>query len=91
MKTLKEYLVNESFVSINNWRDLEKVLPDFVEETNIEMDNAEDNDIDDILSSLEEYMIEIWDVNENSVKRAMSKYDSDIRKWFFDNGYVESA
>jgi len=91
MKTLKEYLVNESFGTINSWRDLEKLLPDFVEETNIEMDNAEDNDIDDILSSLEEYMIEIWDVNENSVKRAMSRYDSDLRKWFFDNGYVESA
>lgn len=91
MKTLKEYLVNESFGTINSWRDLEKLLPDFTEETNIEMDNAEDNDIDDILSSLEEYMIEIWDMNENSVKRAMSKYDSDLRKWFFDNGYVESA
>ena len=91
MKTLKEYLVNESFGTINSWRDLEKLLPDFIEETNIEIDNAEDNDIDDILSSLEEYMIEIWDINENSVKRAMSRYDSDLRKWFFDNGYVESA
>ena len=92
MKTLKEYLVKESaFVTINSWEDLEELLPDWVEQAGIEEENAEDNDIDDILSSLKEYMVELWDMSENQAKRIMKKYDSNLRKWFFDNMYVESA
>ena len=93
MKNLKEYLVKESFSSVNSWDDLEEALESFIDNANLEKfgDNAEDNDIDEILSSFEEWLIEIWDVQKNKAKNLLKKFDSKIRYWFFENGIVNDA
>ena len=92
MKNLKEFL-NESYSSFSNWDDVEEALENFIEASNLEKfcDNADDNDIDEILSSFEEWLVEIYDVQKNVAKRTLKKFDSDIRKWFFDEGIVDTA
>ena len=89
MKSLVNYLT-ESY-TIHNWKELEEALKSFIDDSNLEPYSDEERDIDDILSSLEEWLIEIYDVPENSVKSLLKKFDSDIRKWFFDEGIVDEA
>ena len=92
MKNLKDF-INESYGSFSSWNDVEDALESFIEEANLEKfcDNEEDNDIDEILSSFEEWLVEIYDVQENVAKRTLKKFDSKIRYWFFDNGIVGTA
>ena len=88
MKNIKEYLINES--SFSNWNDIEDALENFIVDANLEkFSDDEDNDIDEILSSFEEWLIEIYNINKSSVKRSLKKFDSQIRYWLFDNGIVE--
>lgn len=86
MKNLKEYLVNEEYANIKNWKEMKETLNEFVGAANLKDDSS--NDVDELMDSLKEYMIEILDIKENSVKSILKQYENDIKYWFFDNMYV---
>ena len=87
MESLKQYLLEGNNITIRNFDDLENDLQDFADSSGLEDDGS--NDIDEVIASFTEYLIEIVGVNKNTVTRIIKKYNSDIRKWFFDNYYTD--
>lgn len=87
MESFKQYLLEGNNITIRNFDDLENDLQDFVDSSGLEDDGS--NDIDEVITSFIEYLNEIVGVNKNIVTRIIKKYNSDIRKWFFDNYYTD--
>lgn len=92
MKSLNEYLLSKNNAEvaeepdeIKNWESMEELLDDFCNDSD-EKDNG-----DEAIESLIEYIIEVEGINEDSIRKYVEKYKSQILKYLFDKGIIDEC
>lgn len=92
MKSLNEYLlsknnaeVTEEPDEIKNWETMKELLNDFCN------DSDEKDSGDEAIESLIEYIIEVEGINEDSIRKYVEKYKSQILKYLFDKGIIDEC
>lgn len=90
MMNIYEYLLSKNNAEvakepdeIKNWESMEELLNDFCN------DSDEKDSDDEAIESLIEYIIEVEGINEDSTRKYVEKYKSQILKYLFDKGIID--
>lgn len=90
MINIYEYLLSKNNAEIaeepdeiKNWESMKELLNDFCN------DSDEKDSGDEAIESLIEYIIEVEGINEDSIRKYVEKYKSQILKYLFDKGIID--